>query len=80
MKRNRYAHTEKNTCRDSSFICRGLMEPIGLWVREGGDTAVLHRCRKCGALRSNRLAGDDDERALPCLAEKAVQAVGAARE
>jgi hypothetical protein len=55
------------------------MEPIGLWVREGGDTALLHRCKKCGALRSNRLAGDDDERVLHSLAERALQAVGSSR-
>ncbi|MFW5712711.1 MAG: RNHCP domain-containing protein [Spirochaetota bacterium] len=61
---------------DRKELCRGLMEPIGLWVRAGGDTALLHRCRRCGALRSNRLAGDDDERALRSLAEKALQAVG----
>ncbi|MBN2049645.1 MAG: RNHCP domain-containing protein [Spirochaetales bacterium] len=60
---------------DRRELCRGLMEPIGLWVREGGDTAILHRCRKCGAIRSNRVAGDDDEEALKALAEKALKAV-----
>ncbi len=62
---------------DRRELCRGIMEPIGLWPREGGDTSILHRCRKCGALRSNRLAGDDNDERLRHLAEKALQAVTA---
>ena len=26
------------------------MEPIAVWVRRGGEWAVIHRCRRCGAL------------------------------
>jgi hypothetical protein len=44
------------------------MEPIGLWVRHGGEWAVIHRCQSCGALRTNRVAGDDAELALISLA------------
>jgi len=55
------------------------MEPIGLWVRDGGDVALLHRCRTCGVLRSNRLAGDDDETKLRSIAAKALQAVEAGK-
>jgi hypothetical protein len=36
------------------------MEPIGVWVRHGGEWAVIHRCEKCGTLKSNRVAADDD--------------------
>lgn len=65
---------------DRKELCRGIMEPIGLWVRESGDTALLHRCRSCGALRSNRLAGDDDECTLRTIAEKALKAVASAEK
>jgi hypothetical protein len=65
---------------DRKELCRGIMEPIGVWVRGGGDTALLHRCRKCGTLRSNRLAGDDNEETLRSIAERALQAVAAGRE
>lgn len=47
------------------------MEPVSVWVRPGGDWAVIHRCRKCGALHSNRIAGDDNELALVSLAVRA---------
>ncbi len=48
--------------------CRGIMEPIGLWVKKKKEWAVIHRCRKCGFLRTNRIAGDDDEIQLFSLA------------
>ena len=44
------------------------MEPIAVWVRRAGEWALVHRCRKCGALRVNRIAGDDNELALISLA------------
>jgi hypothetical protein len=40
------------------------MEPIGAWVRADGELALLHRCQRCGVIRSNRVAGDDDLAAL----------------
>ena len=48
--------------------CRGLMEPIALWVRRGGEWAIVHRCDECGILRANRIAGDDDALVLMSLA------------
>lgn len=53
---------------DRASECRGAMEPIAVWVRPGGDWAIVHRCRKCGMLHSNRIAGDDNELALVSLA------------
>jgi len=44
------------------------MEPIALWVRHDGEWAIIHRCRECGVLRTNRIAGDDDALALMSLA------------
>ena len=26
------------------------MEPVGVWVRKGGEWALIHRCRACGAV------------------------------
>jgi DNA-directed RNA polymerase subunit RPC12/RpoP len=45
---------------DRRSLCRGVMDPIGAWVRADGELALLHRCRRCGSIRSNRVAGDDD--------------------
>ena len=50
--------------------CRGAMEPIGIWIREGGEWALIHRCTQCGMLKGNRIAGDDDELRLFGLAAR----------
>src|SRR5512145_3006828 len=42
--------------------CRGEMEPVAIWSRSG-EWVIIHRCVKCGFLRSNRIAGDDSEEA-----------------
>ena len=46
----------------------GVMEPVGVWVRSGGEWALIHRCRACGVLHSNRIAADDDPVGLMSLA------------
>ena len=48
--------------------CRGMMEPIAVWVRYDGEWAIVHRCNRCKALRVNRIAGDDNDVALISLA------------
>jgi hypothetical protein len=40
------------------------MRPIGIEVREAGEWAIIHRCTGCGAIKTNRIAGDDLELAL----------------
>lgn len=55
---------------DRAADCGGIMEPIGVWVRKGGEWAVIHRCRRCGGLRSNRLAADDNPMKLMSIALK----------
>ena len=57
---------------DRAATCAGAMEPIAVWVRRGGEWAIIHRCRECGALSSNRIAGDDNEVALMSLAVRAL--------
>ena len=44
------------------------MEPIAVWVRYNGEWAIVHRCKRCQALRVNRIAGDDNELVLISLA------------
>jgi len=50
--------------------CRGAMEPIAIWVRPGGEWAIIHRCTRCATLRFNRVAGDDDPDPLEALAHQ----------
>lgn len=59
---------------DRSSCCGGLMEPVSVWVRRSGEWAVVHRCRDCGRLSSNRIAGDDNELLLLSLAVRPLSA------
>jgi ribosome biogenesis GTPase / thiamine phosphate phosphatase len=62
------------TVGDRRSLCRGTMDPISLWIRQDGELALLHRCRRCGTIRSNRVAGDDAPEALRDLLEGLLQA------
>ncbi|MCL2057190.1 MAG: RNHCP domain-containing protein [Oscillospiraceae bacterium] len=55
---------------DRLSMCGGIMDPIGVWVRKDGEWAVIHRCRFCGELRSNRIAADDNPVLLLSIALK----------
>lgn len=55
---------------DRSANCRGIMDPIGVWVRKNGEWAIIHRCNRCGHLSSNRIAADDNPIKLMSIALK----------
>ena len=55
---------------DRASDCGGLMEPVAVWVRKSGEWAIIHRCRRCGALSSNRVAADDNPMKLMSIAMK----------
>lgn len=55
---------------DRASDCGGVMEPVAVWVRKGGEWAIIHRCKRCGALRSNRVAADDNPLKLMSIAMK----------
>lgn len=55
---------------DRAAQCGGIMDAIGIWAREDGEWALIHRCRKCGHLSSNRIASDDDPVKLLSVALK----------
>ncbi len=44
------------------------MEPIAITVRGAGEWVLIHRCRACGELKTNRTAGDDNPLLLVRLA------------
>jgi len=55
---------------DRTANCGGIMEPIGVWTRKGGEWAIIHRCKRCGQLSSNRSAADDNPLKLMSIALK----------
>ena len=59
---------------DRAACCGGVMEPVTVWVRGRGEWALVHRCRSCGRLSSNRIAGDDNEVLLLSLAVRPLSA------
>jgi len=44
------------------------MRPIAVWVKSGGEWSILHRCERCGIIKANRIASDDDDGILLKLA------------
>ena len=55
---------------DRSVRCGGIMEPVAVWVRNKGEWAIIHRCRRCGELSSNRVLADDNPMKLMSIAMK----------
>ena len=55
---------------DRESDCGGIMDAIGVWVRKNGEWAIIHRCRRCGKLSSNRVAADDNPMKLMSIALK----------
>lgn len=55
---------------DRESGCGGIMDAIGVWVRKNGEWAIIHRCRRCGKLSSNRVAADDNPMKLMSIALK----------
>lgn len=58
---------------DRSSMCRGRMEPISIWSKADDEWAIVHRCRDCGVLKTNRVAADDNQKLLTEIAEKAMK-------
>lgn len=57
---------------DRASDCGGIMDPVGVWVRKDGEWAVIHRCRRCGHLSSNRVAADDSPIKLMSIAMRPI--------
>ncbi|MCC5813122.1 MAG: RNHCP domain-containing protein [Leptospira sp.] len=60
-----------NSPGDRSADCGSVMEPISIWVRKE-EWTILHRCKGCGVIHSNRIASDDNEMMLLSIASQAM--------
>jgi len=45
---------------DRSSKCLSDMYPIGKYLRKNQEEVLIHKCLKCGFIRYNRIAGDDN--------------------
>ena len=57
---------------DRQENCQGIMEPIGMEVKNGKYT-ILHRCTKCGLKKKNKISKDDNFDAIVQLSSQPVR-------
>ena len=55
---------------DRQEECHGLLEPIGLEMNNKKGYVIIFKCRKCGAIRKNKSAEDDNMELLIQLSTK----------
>lgn len=72
LNRHPPAHPVRDALSARASECHGIMEPISVWVRKNGEWAVIHRCKVCGKLSSNRVAADDSPVKLMSIAMRPV--------
>lgn len=52
-------HVDKNP-GDRAEECGGTMMPIDIEFKRGEMKSIIFRCEKCGMIRKNKIAEDDD--------------------
>ena len=57
-------HVDLLTPGDRKSVCGGLMEPIYIDYKAKKGYQIIHRCLKCGQLRTNKAADDDSPGAI----------------
>lgn len=55
---------------DREENCHGDLEPIGLEISNKKGYVIIFRCKKCGAIRKNKAAEDDDMSLIIELSKK----------
>ncbi len=45
---------------DREEKCHGLLEPIGIEMNNKKGYVIIYRCKKCGQIRKNKAAKDDN--------------------
>ena len=58
---------------DRQETCHGLLEPIGLEIDSKKGYVIVHKCKKCGAIRKNKVAKDDNMELIIELSTKTVK-------
>ncbi len=61
-------HVDRRVPGDRAETCRGRMTAVSMSAREDGEWLLVHQCVACGALKANRIAGDDNALALMRIA------------
>lgn len=45
---------------DREENCHGLLEPVGIEISNRKGYVIIHKCKKCGQIRKNKAAKDDN--------------------
>ncbi|QIS03465.1 RNHCP domain-containing protein [Nocardia brasiliensis] len=61
-------HLDRRVPGDRAASCRGRMAAVSMCTRDDGEWLLVHQCLHCGALKTNRIAGDDNALALMRIA------------
>ncbi|WP_019608592.1 RNHCP domain-containing protein [Nocardiopsis sp. CNS-639] len=67
-------HVDLRIPGDRASGCRGAMDALSMAARPDGEWMIVHRCVRCGELGPNRVAGDDNARALVRVAVRPLAA------
>lgn len=59
---------------DRAEDCGGLMEPVDLELKDG-KYVIVHRCRKCGFVRRNKVCDADDFETVITLSKRRTEAL-----
>ena len=62
-------HVDKNP-GDRLEECHGDLEPVGLEIDGKKGYVIIFKCKKCGAIRKNKAAEDDDMSLIIELSKK----------
>jgi DNA-directed RNA polymerase subunit RPC12/RpoP len=62
-------HVDKNP-GDRAEECHGLLEPIGIEMSSKKGYIIVYKCKKCGAIRKNKAAKDDNFNAILEVSKK----------
>lgn len=61
-------HVDRRVPGDRAEPCKGRMEAVSMSARDNGEWQLVHQCLACGAVKANRIAGDDNALALMRIA------------
>lgn len=68
-------HVDKNP-GDRQEKCHGDLEPVGLEINGKKGYVIVFKCKKCGAIRKNKMAKDDNMDLVIDLSSKQVNTTG----
>ena len=55
---------------DRSENCHGTLEPVGIEISNKKGYVIVFKCKKCGAIRKNKAAEDDNMNLIIKLSAK----------